>query len=124
MSSILSAQNLHTLRRRNIGRRCPCCLSPAFLSPRPRPPPAPVPDRPCPNGILDLPSIKTIVVGVLVIGSASLARLTHRRQAAFHAAAFRFGLTFGARPIDDFLLCVDPHHHVADHLVEHFQPSI
>src|SRR5437870_68837 len=40
MSSILSAQNLQTFRRRNIGRRCP----PSFVAPaagRPRPPPPP-----------------------------------------------------------------------------------
>src|SRR5262245_60873405 len=52
MSSILSAQNLQTFRRRNIGRRCPCCLSLSFLSPpRPRPP-----ERFCPNGIVTPPS--------------------------------------------------------------------
>src|SRR5258706_591310 len=51
MSSILSAQNLQTFRRRNIGRRCACCLSAFFLSERPRPPP-----RPCPNGIAKPPS--------------------------------------------------------------------
>src|ERR1700720_3940622 len=61
MSSILSAQNLQTLRRRNIGRRWPCCLSPAFLSAlRPRPP-----DRFCPNTTSDLHSVKAIVVAVL-----------------------------------------------------------
>src|SRR6187399_13834 len=45
MSSILSEQNLQTLRRRNIGRRCwpslPCC--PAAPAARPRPPPPPPP---------------------------------------------------------------------------------
>src|SRR6188474_3712518 len=41
MSSILSEQNLHTLRRRNIGRRwpsLPCAPATVFL---PRPPPEP-----------------------------------------------------------------------------------
>src|SRR5688572_12047738 len=50
MSSILSEQNLHTLRRRNIGRRCwpslPVCpAAPA----RPRPPLLLPPPPPPPN---------------------------------------------------------------------------
>src|SRR5688572_21896880 len=53
MSSILSEQNLQTLRRRNIGRRCPslpCWVVPLVL---PRPPPKlflpfiASPPRPC-----------------------------------------------------------------------------
>src|SRR5438067_4389519 len=40
MSSILSAQNLHTLRRRNIGRRWPSFpCAPAAPPVLPRPPP-------------------------------------------------------------------------------------
>src|SRR5262245_60659968 len=43
MSSIWSAQNLQTLRRRKSPRRCPPCLPSPFLSsPRPRPPPGPL----------------------------------------------------------------------------------
>src|SRR5258706_15072717 len=101
MSSILSAQNLHTLRRRNIGRRCPCCLSPVFLSaPRPRPP-----VRFCPNGTLHLHAVETVVVHVFDLsGGASLARLPLRRQAALHAPALRIGLALAPRAIDHFLL--------------------
>src|SRR3954470_22264768 len=54
MSSILSAQNLQTLRRRNIGRRwpsLPCCPPCPVVLPRPPPPelflPFIVPPRPC-----------------------------------------------------------------------------
>src|SRR5688572_27688319 len=47
MSSILSEQNLQTLRRRNIGRRCapslPCWVV-LLLPARPRPPPLPPPN--------------------------------------------------------------------------------
>src|SRR6266550_2662036 len=52
MSSILSAQNLQTLRRRNSVRRWPFSLSLGFLSRLlPRPPPPPPPERPCPNAM-------------------------------------------------------------------------
>src|SRR4249920_576741 len=106
MSSILSAQNLQTLRRRNIGRRWPCCLSPVFLSPPlpPRPPrPPPPPDRPCPNGMLNLRSLETVVVHVVHFFLASLAGLPLRRQAALDAAALGIRLPLGARPLHDLL---------------------
>src|SRR5579859_2069569 len=121
MSSILSAQNLHTLRRRNMGRRWPCCLSPAFLSAlRPRAPP----DRFCPNGTSDLHSVKTIVVGVLEFRGSTLARLPNRRQAALHAPALGLGLTFCPRPLDDLLLFVHTDDEMAHDLVEDLQPAI
>src|SRR5687768_13774851 len=52
MSSILSEQNLHTLRRRNIGRRWPSLpCAPVVLLPRPPPDPflpfIACPPRPC-----------------------------------------------------------------------------
>src|SRR5262245_31294788 len=117
MSSILSAQNLQTLRRRNIGRRCPCCLSEPFLSPpRPRPP-----DRDCPNGTLNLHSIVTVVVQVLGLRLPSLTGLALRRQPALHAAPLGTRLAPGAGPLDDLLLLVDTDDDVADDLVEDFQ---
>src|SRR5207249_4064731 len=128
MSSILSAQNLQTLRRRNIGRRWPCCLSPVFLSPpRPRPPPPPPPpDRPCPNATSALHSVKTIVVAIGLIGlrGTTLARLPHRREPALHAPPLRRALPLGPRPVDDLLLLIDAHDQVANHLIHDAQPPI
>src|SRR5262245_60533797 len=124
MSSILSAQNLQTLRRRNIGRRWPCCLSPPFLSPpRPPRPPRP-PDRPCPNGMLHLRSVETVVVHAVRLFLASFARLPLRRQAALDAPAFGIRLPLRARALHDLLLFVNADHEVAHHLVDHFQAAI
>src|SRR5580704_9609188 len=121
MSSILSAQNLQTLRRRNMGRRWPCCLSPAFLSAlRPRPPP----DRFCPNGTSDLHSVKAIVVGVIDVRGSALARLANRRQPALHAPALRLGLTLRSRALDDLLLLVHADDEMANDLIENLQPAI
>src|ERR1700730_18143895 len=120
MSSILSAQNLQTLRRRNIGRRWPCCLSPAFLSAlRPR-----APDRFCPNGTSDLHSVKAIVVGVLDLGRSALTRLANRRQDAPPAAALGLGLALCPRALDDLLLLVHADDEMAQDLVEDLQPAI
>src|ERR1700687_5119411 len=121
MSSILSAQNLQTLRRRNIGRRWPCCLSPAFLSAlRPRPPP----DRFCPNGTSDLHSVKAIVVGVVDFRGSALTRLANRRQPALHTPALPLGLTPCSRPLDDLLLFVHADDEMAYDLIENLQPAI
>src|SRR6266852_525753 len=120
MSSILSAQNLQTLRRRNIGRRWPCCLSPAFLSAlRPRPP-----DRFCPNTTSDLHSVKAIVVGVLDLGGSTLTRLANRRQPALHAPALGLGLALCSRALDDLLLLVHTDDEMAQDLIEDLQPAI
>src|SRR6185312_6370063 len=130
MSSILSAQNLQTLRRRNIGRRWPCTLSPVFLSPRPRPrPPAPPlpppPDRPCPNGTLHLHPVKPIVVGFFdLAGRTPLARLPDRRQSALDAAPLRVCHALRARPFDHVLFLVDADDEMADHHVHHLEAAI
>src|SRR3984893_5845233 len=102
MSSILSAQNLQTLRRRNIGRRWPCCLSPAFLSalrPRPR-------LRVCPNATSNPHTVKAIVVGLLDFRGSTLTRLANRRQPALHAPALGLGLALCSRALHDLLLFV------------------
>src|SRR5262245_21472138 len=121
MSSILSAQNLQTLRRRNSVRRCACPLSPPFLSPPlPRPPP---PERPCPNGIgLHLHAVEAIVFDVVHVLRASFTRLPRRRQAALDAPPLRFGLALGARALDHLLLLVDADDHVTNHQIDHPQP--
>src|SRR5262249_26023551 len=122
MSSILSAQNLQTLRRRNIGRRCPCALSPPFLSPRPRPPP---PERPCPNAMLNLhPFVVIVVVGIDLAAHTALARLSLWRQPAFHAAALRLGLALRAGALDDLLLFIDAHDQMAHDLIHHLETAI
>src|ERR1041384_3195416 len=123
MSSILSAQNLQTLRRRNMGRRWPSFLSPVFLSP-PRPRPPPPPDRPCPNGMLNLRSVKSIVVVVAVHLRPAFAGLALRRQPALDAPALRLALALRARAVDDPLLFVDADDHVANHLVHHLETAI
>src|ERR1700681_1263522 len=121
MSSILSAQNLQTLRRRNMGRRWPCCLSPAFLSAlRPRPPP----DRFCPNGTSDLHSVKAIVVGVIDVRGSTLTRLANRRQPALHAPALGLGLTLCSRALDDLLLFLHTDAEMAHALIEALQPAM
>src|SRR5438477_5403686 len=110
MSSILSAQNLQTLRRRKSVRRCPCWsfLSPALPPSRPpllppRPPllprPPPPPPRPGPNGTSNL-HFKTIVVLVVALGRSTLARLSHRRQTPLDAAPLGFHLALGTRALD------------------------
>src|SRR5580704_3754588 len=120
MSSILSAQNLQTLRRRNIGRRWPCCLSPAFLSAlRPR-----ALDRFCPNTTSDLHSVKAIVVGVIDVRGSALTRLANRRQPALHAPALGLGLTLCSRALDDLLLFVHADDEMAYDLIENLQPAI
>src|SRR5262245_23215383 len=127
MSSILSAQNLQTLRRRKSVRRWPCALSPPFLSPpRPRPPP---PVRPCPNATSDplvRPDFEPRIDRVLVLGlaRAALARLALRRQPALDAPPLRVGLPLRARPLDDLLLLIDADDEMADDLIHHAQPSI
>src|SRR5438067_6496982 len=109
MSSILSAQNLQTLRRRKSVRRRPCALSPPLLSPpRPRPPP---PERPCPNGTLDplvRPDLEPRISRVLVLDLArpALAGLTLRRQSTLDAPPLGVGLPLRARPLDHLLLLV------------------
>src|SRR5262249_9288147 len=119
MSSILSAQNLQTLRRRKSVRRWPFSLSPPFLSPRPRPPP-----RPCPNAMSDLHSVKAVVVALVHVRRTSLARLPLRRPAALHAPALRLRAARRLGALDDLLFLVDPHDHVADHLIHHLEPAI
>src|SRR3954467_2656488 len=126
MSSILSAQNLQTLRRRNSVRRCPFSLSPAFLSPaRPRPPPPP-PDRPCPNGmVLNLPYFESVVILVVrLTGGTPLTRLALRRQTAFHAGPLGVLPPPRLDRIDDLLVFVDADDHLADDDVHHLQPAI
>src|ERR1700687_712265 len=121
MSSILSAQNLQTLRRRNIGRRWPCCLSPAFLSAlRPRPPP----DRFCPNGTSDLHSVKSIVVGVVDFRGSTLTGLANPRHPRLPAPALGLGLTLRSRALDDLLLFVPSDDEMAHDLIEDLQPAI
>src|SRR5256885_55089 len=123
MSSILSAQNLQTLRRRNSVRRCPFSLSPAFLSPaRPRPPPPP-PDRPCPNGmVLNLPYFESVVILIVgLTGGTPFARLALRRQTALHTAALRVLPPPRLDRVDDLLGLVDADDHLPDDDVHHFQ---
>src|SRR5262245_18943916 len=98
MSSILSAQTLQTLRRRNVGRRCPCGVS-AFLSPpRPRPP-----DRDCPKATLDLHSFVAVVVQVFGLRRPAFSGLALWRQTALHAPPLRSRLPPAPRAVDDLL---------------------
>src|SRR5437867_3899707 len=107
MSSILSAQNLQTLRRRKSVRRWPCALSPVFLSPpRPRPRPPPPPERPAPKATSDplvRPDLEPRIPRVLVLALArsALAALTLRRQPALDAPPLGIGLPLRARPLND-----------------------
>src|SRR5688500_4278689 len=116
MSSILSAQNLQTLRRRNSPRRCPILPSAFLSSPRPRPPPGPL-DRPRPIGDmclrLRLDAVEIVAVFLIVL-LRSFARLPLRRQAARHAAADRFGLALRARPFGLDLIRVDANDQVTE----------
>src|SRR6476469_9061807 len=110
MSSIRSAQNLQTLRRRNRPRRWPPCLSPGAV-------PLPLPPGPLgflpPNGIV-IPLLRfqvRAVVGhvgvVVVVVLRPLAGLPIGRQAAGDPAAARSVGPLGARPIRNLLPLVD-----------------
>src|SRR4029450_4748800 len=140
MSSILSAQNLHTFRRRNIGRRWPSfpCWPPCPPAlPRPPPPPPPSPPAPpsrppCPGhrrrrtlasrSSLHLGQIKPVIV--FHVAALSFARLSVGRQAARHASpAGRIGAG-GRRPLDLRLIFVDADNEVANDQIRHLQASI
>src|SRR5581483_9046580 len=68
--------------------------------------------------------LEVVVVQIVGVDGAPLARLAHGRQPALDAPALRIGLALGARAVDDFLLLVDADDHVADHLVHDAQPAI
>src|SRR3954462_7220763 len=73
---------------------------------------------------LNLHPVKPIVIALFRLRGPSFARLPLRRQPAADAAALRLGLALGAGAVDDLFLLIDADDHVADHLVDHFEPPV
>ena len=115
MSSILSAQNLQTFRRRKSVRRWPCALSPVFAPPRPRTarPRSSLSESPW----LNLPPVEPIVLLVVLVRGRPSPGCRSRRQPALHAAPLGLGLALRARPLDDLLLLVHADDEMPDDLV-------
>src|SRR5713226_9727479 len=72
----------------------------------------------------DLHPVKAVIVEIVSLHRAALARLPLGRQPALDATALRIGLSLAAGPLDDLLLLVDADDHVPDDLVHDPQPAV
>src|SRR5262245_15024721 len=73
---------------------------------------------------LDLHPVVPIVQVVVAVLRPAFARLALRRQAAPDTAPLRFRLPLRARAVDDLLLLVDAHDHVADDEIDHAEAPV
>src|SRR6187402_1050449 len=125
MSSILSAQNLQTFRRRK--KPPPRRLSPplASLASLPRAPPGP-PRLGPPNAMLSLhlPAVEHHVAGIVVVFALrSFTRLTVGGQATRHAAAARLFGALGAHALGLDRRLVDADDQVAQQPFGHLEAA-
>ena len=65
-----------------------------------------------------------VVVSIELAWYPALTGLPLWREAAFHAAALRLGLTLRAGAFDHLLLFVDAHDQMAHDLIHHLEPAI
>src|SRR6202790_4479671 len=73
---------------------------------------------------LYLHSVEAIVFGLVGLRMPHLARLPDGRQPTLDAPPLGVTLALGARPVHDLLFFIHPDDHMADHLVDDFEPAI